>query len=769
MQILPQNIATSQTLLFSFTLLLSATLLFWVEPMIAKMILPSLGGAPQVWNTCMMFFQGILLLGYYYAHVATRLLPFNKQVILHLIFMLAGLLFLPVHISWLGAPPPTTANPIPWLLTLLILAIGTPMLVISATAPMLQYWFSKTRHPQAKDPYFLYVASNAGSMLALIGYLFLLEPHLTLNQQAHIWSWFYFGLILLISSCALLVIYLNVSSKKISDLDVFAKKEKKDKLMPASPLSDNFSLTLIPTMGIRIRWILLSFVPSSLLLGITHYITTEIAAVPLLWIAPLILYLLTFILVFARKPLISHTLIVNIQPYTLLPLLTPPFIFLLSSSGSSSNVLLMLTIHLAIFFITAMMCHGELAKSRPAINYLTEFYLWIAIGGFLGSVFNTLLAPLLFNSLFEYPLMLIAACLLRPNLDKSHPQYFYKYNFLLPLAIFLVFFCVYLLKIYFLIPFSYTSFVFFLTSLSTLAIILVVGLFSSQPLRFGLGVIAIFLSYHLFSLNQNVEILLQLRNFFGITAVKQQFEKENNGKINILYSGTTIHGTQLQNPQQKKNITTYYSILQPVFALLDKKYPRLNVAIAGLGTGTIICYSRTKDAFSFFEINPEMVKIAKNRRYFSFLEDCGNEKTQIIMGDARLSIAKEPAAKYDFIILDAFSSDSIPVHLMTLEAVQTYLQKLTEHGLLAFHISNRYLDLTPILSAIAQRLNLSIIKLENNNMNNYIYSSLWVILARHYSDLENLIAQHKWEKVPCQKDATVWTDDFSNIISAIKK
>src|SRR3990167_5088440 len=384
---------TLQTVVFSFTLFLSAWLLFWVEPLVAKMLLPLLGGTPSVWNTSMMFYQGLLLLGYLYAHLITRYLTLRNQVIFHVLLLIAALFTLPIVMPAYFTTP-SIYYPITWLLTALMLMIGAPLFVLCATAPLLQYWFSTTTHKRAHDPYFLYAASNLGSMLALLAYPFVLERMLTLQEQSITWSMTYGILILSMITCATFLKSSNVSP---------------------IPTTKPSTLNDQPSWQQQLRWIVLAFVPSSLLLAVTTYLTTDVASIPLLWVIPLAIYLLTFIITFSHQQSLRHGFILSLQPFALAYMVL--ILTLKSFSGS-------LYFQLVSFFIFAMVCHGELAKDRPPAHYLTKFYLWIAVGGLLGGIFNALIAPLIFNDIWEYAIVLALICFLRPRITQKEKKSF---------------------------------------------------------------------------------------------------------------------------------------------------------------------------------------------------------------------------------------------------------------------------------------------------------------------------------------------------------
>ena len=384
---------------FSTTLFVSAFLLFSIQPMFAKMVLPLLGGTPAVWNTCIVFFQAALLAGYAYAHLATRWLPLRRQAVAHLALLFVPLLLLPVGVSrhWL---PPTEANPIPSLLGLMVGTVGLPFFVVSATAPLLQKWFASTDHPSAGDPYFLYAASNLGSLLALLSYPVVVEPSLRLASQSRVWAFGYSALVVLIGCCVLIV-------WRSASLPTRSGSQPTERPSPQpSPAADHRARV---TLSRRAHWVLLAFVPSSLMLGVTTYLSTDIAAIPLLWVIPLALYLSTFILVFAKKVLLPHWLMVRLFPILILPVAISLLVHALQP------IWLIISLHLVMFFVAAMVCHGELAADRPPTSVLTEYYLWMSFGGALGGLFNALIAPVIFSTAMEYPLAMILACLLRPG------------------------------------------------------------------------------------------------------------------------------------------------------------------------------------------------------------------------------------------------------------------------------------------------------------------------------------------------------------------
>ena len=715
--------------------------------MFAKMILPLLGGSPSVWNTCIVFYQTLLLAGYLYAHAVTQWFGLRWQVALHVLLLLFIFITLPVGVAK-GWTPPLSSNPVLWLFLLLLISVGLPFFSLSASAPLLQRWFSLTGHPSAKDPYFLYSASNLGSLIGLFSYPLLIEAYLPVSVQAKTWSVSYIFLAAMITASAITV--LKSSRIGVTHLS----SENKD----ASP---GLKVTQ------RIRWILLAFAPSSLLLGVTNYITTDIAQIPLLWIIPLAIYLISFVFVFSLKPVIPHKLMVRVQPFLLVPLA------ILFYWGFTKIVAWpFIPFHLLVFFMIAMVCHGEIAHSRPSTIHLTEYYLWISVGGVLGGLFNTLMAPLVFNSLAEYPLMIAIACLLRPCLDSDHQSPYKRWFDLgLPLAS-LVLFGAFKVGMRYFVQGRET-----LGTLELIVFVLMsclVGVvcfsFRYRPVRFGFGMGALLLVGFLWTGNQE-QILYKERNFFGIHNVVHD-SKEG---YHLLFHGTTLHGAQSLNPTRTHEPLAYYHPTGPLgqaFAVYPKNPNHSKVAIIGLGAGSAACYASPGQQLTFYEIDPAVKRIARDTRYFTFLKDCPG-KVRIVLGDARLSLANAPDHSYDLIILDAFSSDAIPIHLLTREALKLYLSKLSESGVLVFHISNRYLDLKPVLGHLTQDLGLAGLVQDDMELSEIEKKarkspSTWALMARRSSDLSRLAADPRWESLPEFPKSTLWTDDFSNIVRVFK-
>ena len=725
--------------LFSITLFASAFLLFLIQLIVGKMVLPILGGTPAVWNTCMVFFQALLLAGYCYAHVTTAWWGVSRQAMLHAVLLLVPFCFLPIRQapSWV---PPVDTNPIFWLLGLLLRSVGPPFVVVATTAPLLQKWFAQTSHAAAKDPYFLYAASNLGSLLALVGYPLLIAPHLRLGDQSRLWAVGYGLLVVLLLGCAVFVRHSSA---------------------PASSPADSSGKV---TVARRLRWVLLAFIPSSLMSGITTYLSTDLAPVPLLWVIPLGLYLLTFVFVFARRRLIPHAWMVRAFPVVILPLI------IAIASHKNTPLWWLMPLHLLVFFVAAMVCHGELAKDRPPTAFLTEFYLWMSVGGVLGGVFNAILAPQIFDVVFEYPLAIVFAALMRPSAtpDHGYPRTHWL-DYALPIALGGLVVSVSLAES---VGWGGPEIMRRLLLYGPPALACYV--FRYRPVRFGLGIGA-FLFAGMFTAAGWERTLQMDRSFFGVYRITR--EDGPGGGYHRLEHGTTLQGMQSLDPHRRREPLTYYHPTGPlgqVFKHFAAATPRLRrVGVIGLGTGTMACYASPGQAWTFYEIDPLIRRLATDRRYFTYLRDC-LETYAIVMGDARLSLAHAPDASYDLLIVDAFSSDAIPIHLLTREALRLYFAKVAEGGLLAFHISNRYLRLAPVLAAIAQQNGLSGVQgrdlhLSQAQQHQGKSASHWVILAQRPEDLDPLTREDtRWRPLNTQPGVKAWTDDFSDLLSVLR-
>ncbi len=761
----------SLALLFATALFASALLLFWVQPLVAKMLLPYLGGSPAVWNTCMLFFQGMLLLGYAYSHIVPRILSPRRQALLHIgLLALAGL-FLPFQVSASAINSLATgANPSLWLLGTLAVMVGLPFFILSTNGPLLQRWFASTSHPDARDPYFLYGASNLGSLLALLSFPLLLEPSLRLTEQSRVWAAAYIVMIVLISLCAFLPGITHEQSESVAEEENAAISEEGiatgeedaalngDGVATASPevvAPEEASLSWRQ----RLRWVLLAFVPSSLMLGVTTYLSTDLAPVPLLWVVPLALYLLTFVLVFMKTRLLPFRFIARfVMPVGALALC---YLFAI---GINRPIWLLITFHLFFFFLATLVCHWRLAETRPPARYLTEFYLWIAVGGVMGGIFNALLAPVIFRRVIEYPLVIVLACLLRPPMGKKPDTRLQQVlDIIIPVVLLTT-----------LVGLSRFSSIWEnATTWNMIVLPLVITLsllFLDRPLRFGLIIAAILLGSSFYA--DRDRTLHVERNFFGVLSVLS----DTDDGLHQLHHGNTKHGMQFTDAETRCEPISYYFRTGPIGSVYEAYAARRvspNVAVVGLGAGTMSAYAQPGEDWTFYEIDPAVVRIAQNQNYFTYLGECAKVPIRFVIGDARLRLREAPEGHYGLIVLDAFSSDAIPMHLMTEEAVRLYLSKLAPGGMIAFHISNRHLNLGPVLGGIAQKNNLTALISDDENKDTLERwkgkdASTWVVIARSPDDVGQLSANLSWRPVEAGQKPLVWTDDFSNIFSVLK-
>jgi len=711
--------------LYSITLVLSSSLLFVVQPMFSKMVLPLLGGTPQVWNTAMVFFQVSLLAGYAYAHGITKFLNIKSQGVLHLILLILFFFVLPISLTE-NQVPSIDHNPTLWQLTLMLMTMGGPFFIISASAPMLQRWFSFTDHKDADNPYFLYGASNLGSVSALLLYPIIIEPNIDLDQQSYSWMYGYIILIVLIVICC---------------LSIWKIKLKKTAIKMSRKID-------IITFKTRSKWIILSFIPSSLMLGVTTYITTNIASAPLIWIIPLLLFIITFIIVFSRKPIISESTASNFLGYLIIYMFINLFIF---GSGGLVNV----PIHMGLFFFAALTCHSLLASSKPSAEHLTEFYLMISIGGALGGVFNALIAPNIFIVPIEYAIALAGAVFMRLSNVKQE-----KIKAIDVMLGVLAAGAIISLRE------EYSMTIKILLSAVTL-----VGLTLTLNKRWVFAsavLIPLLISTPGNLINFFTEdLIFKDRNFFGVVRVM------NNNNQRIFIDGTTIHGTQFSDKKDELKLTSYYTKTSPISDLFEyatQEFDEQKVAVLGLGVGVTACYYKKGRRFDFYEINPATINIAENPKYFSFLSNCGSPY-EIYQGDARIELKKRKDHNYDFIFADAYSSDNIPIHLITREAVALYLKKLNSKGILGFNISNSYVDIEPVLTEIANSFNIKGYSklskgalIEGTNIKGEVAQAF--AFARNKKQEEYLISKG-WKLGQKRKGVGLWTDKFSNIITVL--
>ncbi len=736
--------------LFAATLFLSALLLFLVQPVFVKMVLPYFGGSPAVWITAMVFFQAALLAGYLYAHLVVSRFARRSQVLLHLVVLGLAVAVLPIAVVP-GWTPPADGSPALSLLGLLAVSVGLPFFAVSATGPLLQKWFAGLNHRASADPYFLYSASNLGSIAALLGFPVVVEPLLRLETQGWVWSAGYGVLTLAIGACAVAFWRRGEPSRGAATAD-----RAGDGTAAGSAAGSAADTAPDARIGWRrrARWVVLAFAPSSLLLGVTQHITTDVAAAPLFWVVPLSLYLLTFVIAFARRPLLRHGWMVALQPFLVLPLAL--FFWIKSPIG------LVMPLHLAAFFVTALVCHGELVRRRPGVRHLTDFYLWLSVGGMLGGVFNALIAPAIFDWTYEYPLALVLACMLRP-VGGADQRRWTAMDVAAPALLLIAVLQPAIWADDLLVRAGTTAIVPYIVVLAVAGYA-----FARRPVRFGLGLGVAILA--MAANGTGADTVVRERSFFGVHKV--QLDRERG--MRQLINGTTVHGAQFTAPERWREPLTYYHRNGPLgqlFAALDGGAGPRRVAAVGLGTGAAACYRREGQTWTFYEIDPVVVRLARDQRYFHYLSECA-PAARIVLGDGRLSLERVPDGIYDLMIFDAYSSDTVPVHLMTREALALYLRKLAPDGLLVFHLSNRKLDLTGAMADVIADAGLSgrlqRYRPESGAAGWAETGSDWMVAARDGRDLAVLDGDGRWHTLPREPSNRVWTDDFSNILQAMR-
>lgn len=731
----------ANAVVFGVTLFVSAFLMFGLEPFVGRLLLPLLGGTAAVWNTCILFFQAVLLAGYAWAHLGHRLAGERRYFSLHVAVVLASLLLLPIGLRLTkGVPDPY--HPVPWLLRTLAVSVGLPFFVLASSAPLIQRWFSRSAHRGSDDPYFLYAASNLGSLGGLLLYPAVVERLLPLHAQAMGWSAGY-------AAFAVLTILCGMTSLTFA-------AEPAEPVPAAVAAGDDSPVAADRRWVERLQWVLLAAAPSSLLLGLTTYLTTDIAAIPLLWVVPLAIYLITFICTFVQPPVVPRSFVVRWQPMLALSLVV--FLFW----GDIFAVPALLPFHLLAFFATALLCHGALAASRPPKARLTEYYLWIAAGGAVGGLFNVLVAPIAFDSVLEYPLVLALASGI--GAASGRPRVTWRQLALLLLALLpLVGAQQWLLSL------GDTTAQPPVTVLAaaTLASCLVALACYSQrarPAVFSAALTILVLAGYAAE-HSSRRVLLRDRDFYGV----KKIGVDSTGEAHTLYNGSTKHGAQNLSPRLRLQPLSYYARSGPlgdVFAKLPAM-GRVNVGVIGLGAGAVAAYARTGERWTFFELDPEVERIARDPRYFTYLADSRGQP-RVVLGDGRLSLDREPEGTLDLLILDAFSSDAIPTHLLTREALALYLRKLTPRGVLLLHLSNRYLDLVPVIGALTRDAGLvARYRYSAGSRSDFADPARWIVVARRPADMGSLASDRRW-MAPGPTAVRVWTDEYSNVLAALR-
>src|SRR5271170_6462053 len=739
------RLETSQSavmIVFTAALFLSAALLFGIQPMFAKMVLPRLGGSASVWSVAMVFFQTMLLAGYLYAHLLTRYLGFGLAVAVHLCVNAIAFLALPIVVAKGFGRPPADGEAT-WLISLFASSVGLPFFAVAGNGPLLQAWFVRSGHRDAQNPYFLYGASNIGSFASLLAYPLVLEPNLTLRQQSHWWTVGFFGLVVLIVGCALLVVFRTGPQRVIASENVANASAE-------------------PSPRDRLEWILLSFVPSALLVAVTAHIATDVASAPFMWVIPLALFLATFVLVFRNREIVPQSVLLRIQP----ALIAGAAVILVCSRWIPIQIALLF--HLLTFFVAAMVCHGALYRRRPDAAHLTGFYLWMSFGGALGGAFAGLMAPHLFKTVAEYPILLVAALIARPGFLEANLAV-WKRDATAILAIGLIA----------LVPgllfgggLQGSQIVLFLVALGVL-----VGFMQWQS---GRPVRLIALAALIFALTRVYEPgiggVVYARSFFGVHKVVDTA----NGRARILFHGTTIHGAErltendgLPVGGRPEQLTYYYQggpfeeAIAAARAHAGGRLPR--VALVGLGVGALLCSRDPEEEWNIYEIDPELVRISAESGLFRTMRTCA-PNVNVVVGDARLTLA-DTTEPFDLIILDAYSSDNVPVHLLTREAMQLYRSILTKNGVIVMNMTNRNIGLTDIVAASAHAANLRMLrKLDPTTPDfetTFHARADIAVLARDAEDFGSLGPTNGWTEPPLDPSFRTWTDDYSDIVGAV--
>ncbi|MEM9360499.1 MAG: fused MFS/spermidine synthase [Pseudomonadota bacterium] len=715
---------------YVFTIFLSASLIFLVQPMFARMALPVLGGTPAVWNVSLVCFQAALLAGYIYAHLLVKLNNVLHETLVHGAVLLAAALVLPFGLTdALGAPD--VSAPTFWLMAVFALSIAPPFAAISATAPLIQSWYSRSGRHDAADPYHLYASSNVGSLIGLVTYPVVMEPLLPVADQTFSWTIGYIVLAVALVGCGALAWSTgHNTASSAQDTEDGSPADATDKSVWVQ----------------RMKWLALAFIPSSLLVGSTTHIATDVASAPFLWAPPLMIYIGSFIVVFsAAGPAALQT------SKRLLPIAIG-LVLLCLNVPARLPIPLVIAADLAALALAAIVCHGVMAETRPHARRLTEFYLIMSFGGVLGGAFNALVAPVVFNSAVEYPLILVLALLGRQgalHLSQSRDRIF----LIASVGVAALALITAVVKTEF--PIS-VDFALVMVPLFTLLIL------RNEKLPAFVAAVSLAVSAHSLFILKSDEVTLD-RSFFGVVKTMVVDDKR------IMLHGTTVHGAQALEFEDRPTPITYYHPSTPMGQIFGEWQQAENVAVLGLGVGSVACLVNPNQRVTFLEIDPLVAKLAADPKLFNYLSDCG-QNSRVVLGDGRFTLLDDPEGAYNLMLVDAFSSDSIPVHLLTVEAFETYLSRLADDGLLAVHISNRHVDLRPMLGRLAEELGLAAkvrtFYVPNEPEYESVKSSRVVVLGRTSEALGPLLQDERW--VDLSSDGQrLWTDDYSNLLGAI--
>jgi len=716
---------------YVFTIFLSASLIFLVQPMFARMALPVLGGTPAVWNVSLVCFQAALLAGYIYAHLLVKLNNVLHETLVHGVVLLAAALVLPFGLTdALGAPD--LSSPTLWLIGVFALSIAPPFAAISATAPLIQSWYSRSGRHDAADPYHLYASSNVGSLIGLVTYPVIMEPLLPVADQTLSWSLGYALLALALISCGALA--WNTGGGAVATSTVTVDGTSDD------DMSDRALLWQ------RLKWLGLAFIPSSLLVGSTTHIATDVASAPFLWAPPLMIYIGSFIIVFSSAGPGALSTSTRLLPIAI------GLVLLCLNLPSTLPIALVFGVDLVALALAAIVCHGVMAATRPPARRLTEFYLIMSFGGVLGGAFNALIAPVIFSSALEYPLVLVLALLGRQGALQM-PEGRDRVFLWASIAVAVLGFTTIFTKTEF--PVSIDC------ALVMVPLFTLIILRNDKTAAFIAAASMAIAGSGLFMMKS--DDITSDRSFFGVVKTIVADDKR------VMMHGTTIHGAQLLEFDEAPAPITYYHDTTPMGQIFGEWQHAENVAVLGLGVGSVACLLNENQKATFLEIDPLVAKLAADASLFNYLSHCG-QNSDVVIGDGRFKLLEAPVGAYNLMLIDAFSSDSIPVHLLTVEAFETYMSRLAEGGLLAVHISNRHVDLRPVLGRLAEHMGLEArvrtYMVPDEPEYKLINSSRVVVLARNSEDLGPLLSDERW--LPLASDGNrLWTDDYSNLLGAI--
>ena len=742
---------------FATTLFVSAMLLFTCQPLVARMIVPLLGGAPATWIVCSLVFQALLLAGYGYAHFLGTRFRVRVQIVLQLALVLSVFLVMPVTVDEALAERLTHAHPTLGLIVLIVRTVGLPFFVLSTTSPLLQRWFAELGET---DPYHLYAASNAGSMLALLGYPFVVEPLLPVGAQSKALHAAYAAYTILLVVCA------TSTFRKHSPPRIEATPAPP--AVRAAAHDSERPFLVEPPAGKRwpqrLVWIALAFAPSSLLLGATEYITTDIASIPLLWVVPLAAYLASFIVAFGKKQPVAEA------TWSRLLGLAAALTAALMINQQTRPTWIVAGVHLFLLFVGSVVCHRALARLRPPVARLTEFYLLLSVGGVLGGLFNGLVAPTLFDDVVEYPLAVGLVCVGRVILDPDRDATSTTMRRDVIFGGVLGLFALAGVRV------AHQSY----TPLRVFQVILLVALVvaffwaRAKPMRFAVALVGIVLA-GMRNMSPPGQVIFADRSFFGILKVRDDTSKS----MRTLVYGRIVHGIQSTDPRKRGVPLSYFhptgpagDVLGPLPNQLSFREAR-HVGVIGLGIGSLAAYARNGDEYTFFELNPTMETVARD--YFTYIPDAEQRaKVNIEIGDARLRLRAGPAGRFDVLVLDAFSSDAIPTHLVTREALAVYRRALKPNGTLLAHVSNQHVDLKPVFAALARDAGMIARDRRDEDVAPEMKEagksgSVWVVLSESAEELMRVaMTQPEWTPLVATPGQKVWTDDFANVLGALR-